>query len=286
MLSGFIFAIIVLIPFYGDVEARLLEHRSVTQNEISDRQTTVRPHSQLYDADVLLNFFTRQNKNQNTDEPVSTESLNNTAVPQTSVQHDIPEDLKDSKSATTVMAESKTTIEPIEIEIEDTPVLTSNIKEEVKATNSHSNSDFEQSFLSLHNEVRADYGVPALVWSDELAEGAANWADTLQDEACALRHSDEPYGENLFHVWSTDQSMNGTPEDAMRWWVDGQEDDYSYETNTCADGEVCGHFTQIIWEDTTEVGCAMTRCTESSKVTDLFVCRYDPAGNIIGERPY
>lgn len=39
-----------------------------------------------------------------------------------------------------------------------------------------------------------------------------------------------------------------------------------------------GHFTQLVWKDTTRVGCAYTtRCTWPT-----YICQYAPAGNVIG----
>lgn len=38
---------------------------------------------------------------------------------------------------------------------------------------------FSQDCLDAHNNYRAKHGVPPLMWSRELAEGAQNWADQL-----------------------------------------------------------------------------------------------------------
>jgi len=43
-----------------------------------------------------------------------------------------------------------------------------------------------------------------------------------------------------------------------------------------------GHYTQIIWYNTTEVGCAKA----PSGRYDIFVCRYSPPGNYIGQKVY
>ncbi len=40
-----------------------------------------------------------------------------------------------------------------------------------------------------------------------------------------------------------------------------------------------GHYTQLIWPRTQEVGCAVAK----GAVNDVLVCRYSPAGNIVGE---
>jgi hypothetical protein len=43
-----------------------------------------------------------------------------------------------------------------------------------------------------------------------------------------------------------------------------------------------GHFTQLAWRDTREVGCARA----TSVREDILVCRYTQAGNYIGQQPF
>jgi hypothetical protein len=41
-----------------------------------------------------------------------------------------------------------------------------------------------------------------------------------------------------------------------------------------------GHYTQMIWPATTRVGCALHR----ARASDYLICRYAPAGNVVGAR--
>jgi hypothetical protein len=41
-----------------------------------------------------------------------------------------------------------------------------------------------------------------------------------------------------------------------------------------------GHYTQLIWPTTREVGCAVAK----GQGNDVLVCRYAPAGNVLGEK--
>jgi hypothetical protein len=74
------------------------------------------------------------------------------------------------------------------------------------------------------------------------------------------------------------------PAEAMSAWI-AEQQYYNYQTNSCATGEDCGHYTQIVWADTHSVGCVAHACTSNRSAT-LFVCSYDPPGNIVGQRPY
>ncbi|RVW29829.1 Pathogenesis-related protein PR-1 [Vitis vinifera] len=85
-------------------------------------------------------------------------------------------------------------------------------------------------------------------------------------------------GENIY--WGNGDTW--TPTDAVRAWAD-EEKYYRYATNTCEVGEICGHYTQIVWRNTRRIGCARVVCDSG----DVFMtCNYDPVGNYIGERPY
>ncbi len=131
--------------------------------------------------------------------------------------------------------------------------------------------------LAAHNAVREQVGEPPLVWSPALARYAQQWANHLVSER-ALQHRANPrYGENLYMV-EGDKAV-AAPEEVVRVWA-GEARHYSPRTNSCSG--VCGHYTQIVWRSTREVGCAAAR----SNGYEVWVCNYNPPGNIIGQRPY
>lgn len=133
-----------------------------------------------------------------------------------------------------------------------------------------------QELLDKHNSYRSDVGVEAILWSEDLAISAQNWADELA-ENCDFKHSGGEFGEN---IWAGTAGAFD-PIDVVTSW--GSEiTDYDYETNTCAEGKVCGHYTQIVWENSTQVGCGTVTCDG----LDIWVCQYDPPGNFVGQKPY
>ncbi len=149
--------------------------------------------------------------------------------------------------------------------------------------------------LNAHNRTRAAVGLPGLRWSPKLAQYSQEWANHLATRnRCRMKHrtqagmAREPYGENLFWAsplrWSDGRAEVQTI--AARRVSDdwaSEQSFYHYNSNRCQPGEQCGHYTQMIWRSTREVGCAATLCPDKGQI---WVCSYDPPGNWRGERPY
>lgn len=130
-------------------------------------------------------------------------------------------------------------------------------------------------WLDAHNSVRKPVGVPELVWSRRLAASAQKWARTLLARG-QFRHSPgAAIGENLYEI-SGDMA---TPAMVVQAWA-SEARNYDRRSNTCRGG--CGHYTQLVWSGTKEVGCGGAR----ERGREIWVCHYDPPGNIVGRRPY
>ncbi|XOF33116.1 MAG: CAP domain-containing protein [Candidatus Electrothrix sp. YB6] len=143
------------------------------------------------------------------------------------------------------------------------------------------------SMTAAHNTWRSQVSVPPLRWSDKLARSAQKWADRLAGNNCTLQHSiSREYGENLYHAGPVTLSDGSAAvrkiaaQDVVDFW--GSEiTHYDYASNSCHG--VCGHYTQVVWKSTTEVGCGAAFCGNKGQI---WVCRYTPAGNMAGQRPY
>lgn len=145
--------------------------------------------------------------------------------------------------------------------------------------------------VKAHNQYRSETGVSVdVIWSEKLAEMAQAHANKLTSEhACELVHSHAGgVGENLYWASALIYSTGETevqpvfPTQVASAW--GRERaNYHYPSNSCAIGKVCGHYTQMVWANTSEIGCARAVCQDNSQV---WVCNYYPAGNYLGEKPY
>ncbi|MDO9043525.1 MAG: CAP domain-containing protein [Desulfocapsaceae bacterium] len=137
--------------------------------------------------------------------------------------------------------------------------------------------------VTLHNTIRAEVGVGPVRWSQKLASYAQQWADHLATSRCGMEHRPrsgkwrEEYGENLFIGTARHY---GTP-DAVRAWA-AEKSKYHGEALQSSHWADAGHYTQIVWQDTTQIGCAAGSC----KGKLIVVCNYDPPGNFLGQKPY
>ncbi len=129
-----------------------------------------------------------------------------------------------------------------------------------------------QEFIDTHNKWRSQVNVPDLTWSNDLANYAAEWAVKQGKKNCNMKHRpDNPYGENLF--WASYNIFE--PATAVNEWgeeIKDYKDEVVGKTN-----EMVGHYTQIVWKTTSEVGCAVYKCKKSY----LVVCNYNPSVNWI-----
>lgn len=138
--------------------------------------------------------------------------------------------------------------------------------------------------LALHNAERRRVDVPDLAWNPHLEREAAEWARYLSSRGL-LQHADDltrnGTGENLWMGtaggWDVD-GMVGMFLEERRHYRHAAFPDVS-RTGNWVD---VGHYTQIVWRDTREVGCAVA----SARGNDVLVCRYFPAGNVMGRRAH
>ncbi|XP_072316849.1 cysteine-rich venom protein pseudecin [Eucyclogobius newberryi] len=143
--------------------------------------------------------------------------------------------------------------------------------------------DAHDEIVNTHNEFRRNVRPPAqdmlqMSWSDDIAETVQSWVD-----GCVLRHA-EPLertldgyelGENLFY--SNNQADWASVVSA---WHD-EVHNFRYPDKS-KNGKPIGHYTQVIWNTSYKVGCAMTLCPKFY----YYGCRYSRGGNVISLPPY
>ena len=146
-----------------------------------------------------------------------------------------------------------------------------------QAQSSEPSTDAEMTWLRLHNEARAEFGSAPLLWNEDLENDAREWAEQLATEN-RIRHEPrdqrEGAGENLW-LGTKDVFSNA---EMLKEFISEKEyfraGEFPYNSTT-GNWRDIGHYTQVVWPSTTDVGCAMASGTRA----DILVCRYSPPGN-------
>lgn len=133
--------------------------------------------------------------------------------------------------------------------------------------------------LQVHNQARIKAvgpERPSLIWSESLAGAAHTWAKHLANENTLKHSSSSGQGENLF---SRIGKGKATFAMAATAWVD-EMPLYQGEAIPVGDFEAYGHYTQVIWPNTREVGMASAK---SKQGWTYVVARYSPPGNYVNQ---
>lgn len=139
--------------------------------------------------------------------------------------------------------------------------------------------------LDFHNKVRADVDVDELIWDNELAEYAQEWAEYLVNEydgqlkhRSTLNMNNKGFGENIYKS----SSSTATALDASKAWY-SEIEYYNDEAISSENYQKIGHYTQMVWQNTTKIGMGKAK---TSTGAIIIVANYDPHGNVIGQKPY
>lgn len=146
-------------------------------------------------------------------------------------------------------------------------------------------ADFAKAVLDAHNAARAAIPVAPLAWSDKLAGEAAAWAAHLAELGHMQHSAHSARGNEGENLWMGTAGAY-TPGEMVQTWVDEKKDFHYGPFGLSGDKPgpqpVVGHYTQVIWRTTTQLGCA----TAAAGTWTILVCRYAPEGNLVGAMPY
>ncbi|KAM4063783.1 cysteine-rich secretory protein family protein [Hirsutella rhossiliensis] len=134
--------------------------------------------------------------------------------------------------------------------------------------------------LAKVNDLRALHSAPSLTWDKGLEKMAQDWVNL-----CKFAHggTERGTGQNIYA-----SSIELGPEDD--YLSEPTQSWYSEEPQYASTGYgeprqlgVAGHFTQLVWEGTTKVGCARnTVACPKNQWRTIVVCNYKEAGNLAG----
>jgi len=165
-----------------------------------------------------------------------------------------------------------------------------------------------EAIITRHNELRqkvasgsetngnqpAASNMQKVVWNEEIATIAQRWADQ-----CTFGHDkdrkkcDGTYvGQNAYSGWNSQEStkadvMGGLSGAVQSWYDEVIKPGFS---NTDIDpfkfSYGAGHYTQVVWAETAEVGCGVVYYKDGTWYKTLVVCNYAIGGNWNGGSMY
>lgn len=150
---------------------------------------------------------------------------------------------------------------------------------------------FRSNALSKHNSYRATHRSPSMTISSSANNTAQSWAQYLASSG-SFQHSSASQrnnaGENLYVYYTTAPSISSDSlaNTAVKSWYDEVK---AYNYNSPGFSSATGHFTQVVWKSSTQLGCGAARGTKTMNGTKFnafyVVCHYVPAGNVQGQFP-
>ncbi|CAH8865121.1 unnamed protein product [Trichobilharzia szidati] len=153
------------------------------------------------------------------------------------------------------------------------------------------NQEMRDKFLTLHNNARESVrngllsGQPAAIFMKPLKYNLEleEKAQKLSDQ-CRVGH-DTAAERNVssFSYVGQNWAGAGNIEVGFNLWLNEYKG-YDFITGKCRIRR-CGHYTQVVWQRTTDVGCGVTACPDFPYALSI-VCNYGPGGNYVGRYPY
>lgn len=138
------------------------------------------------------------------------------------------------------------------------------------------NDSNRQEVLDVNNLYRWALNLDSVSYNYSLEKEAKEWALVLAEKDRLIHAiSRNKHGENLAkasYVFSVVDATN-------MWGIERL--DYNHFTRHKKN--VVGHYTQMVWQGTSEIGCALAK---NEKGNYFSVCRYNPHGNIIRKYPF
>ncbi|XP_066964273.1 uncharacterized protein [Macrobrachium rosenbergii] len=160
--------------------------------------------------------------------------------------------------------------------------LTAPAKATAKSSSSSSSSDsseegdFAEECLKAHNNYRKKHGVPPLKLNKDLSKFAKEWAQTIAKKNVLQHRDNNKYGENIYCAWSSNPNHKIKGSEAVESWY-SEIKDYTFGKEPS--DLRAGHFTQVVWQDSKELGVGFAR-SPTGKI--FVVANYNPAGNFVG----
>ncbi|XP_071570684.1 venom allergen 3-like [Temnothorax nylanderi] len=130
--------------------------------------------------------------------------------------------------------------------------------------------------------------MPNLTWDKELEIIAQRWANQCSRGHDSCRNIERfSVGQNIASSSFPGINKSTLEEMIQSWYNEVANFDRRYISTYYGHSGEVGHYTQIVWADTTKIGCGRIKYKEPNGWTmHYLVCNYGPTGNVIGKKIY
>jgi len=150
-----------------------------------------------------------------------------------------------------------------------------------------------QVLVDRHNHFRSLENATSmikLVWDEEIAASAQEMADS-----CKFAHM--PWSERRLvgqyggvgeNIYATSARRGFNTIKPVDNWA-SEINNYHFEDDSCDEGKMCGHYTQVVWDSARVIGCGVSKCDTIigwGPPGYVVFCQYGPPGNWQGEKPF
>ncbi|WP_283137478.1 CAP family protein [Rhizohabitans arisaemae] len=141
-----------------------------------------------------------------------------------------------------------------------------------------SDEGFAKATRDAVNRCRARHSAQPLRLDVRLSNLARLRARETARRGSFLEQRTHPYGENGFIAIDSDSSAELAPGEAVAAWYEGSE---AYDFDRPGYTQQAGHFTQLVWKNTTHLGVGRAvHVADDGKAYTAVITIYSPAGNV------
>ncbi|NXG46629.1 GRPL2 protein, partial [Psilopogon haemacephalus] len=154
------------------------------------------------------------------------------------------------------------------------------------------NKIFIRDCVQVHNDLRSQVQPTAsnmryMTWDIALSRTARAWAKKCRPDHNIYLHEHHQCHPNFTsigeNIWAGNHRAFTVATAVQAWYNEVKS--YNFATQTCT--KDCSHYTQVVWDHSYKIGCAVTYCKEVAGIPNAanFVCNYSPSGNL-PRQPY
>ncbi|KAH7132239.1 CAP domain-containing protein [Dendryphion nanum] len=162
-----------------------------------------------------------------------------------------------------ILAAGFTFAAPSQLEVRDDPDVPK-----------HTDAEFIKIIMDAHWYWRRIHCAQDLKWDPELAEAAFKSVN-----ACTNMPQHDRAGSNLSSARPSPNKREGWLEFARTVVHGWHEEELKYPYDNPHWHAAWGHFTQLVWRDTSRIGCALSHCPDDRPWPARVYCFYENPGN-------